>query len=53
LASAAATCGGTDFRTRVTSAASSVTIFMMICCAEAPVCGGLPDSISYSTAPSE
>jgi hypothetical protein len=47
--SAAATLGGTDFRSRVTGAASSVTIFMMICCAEEPVCGGPPVSISYKT----
>lgn len=46
VATAAATWGGTAFRTRVTGAASSVTIFMMICCAEAPVCGGFPVSIS-------
>ena len=39
--------------TFVTGAASSVTIFIMICCAEAPTCGGLPVSISYSTEPSE
>jgi hypothetical protein len=45
--------GGTLFRTTVTGWASSVTIFMMICCAEAPTCGGLPVSISYSTLPSE
>jgi hypothetical protein len=30
-----------------------VTIFMMIACADAPVCGGSPLSISYSTQPSE
>jgi hypothetical protein len=46
---AAATFGGTDFRTCVTSCASSVTIFMMICCADEPTWGGFPASISYST----
>ena len=44
---------GTDFRSRVTGAASSVTIFMMICCAEVPMWGGSPVSISYSTLASE
>ena len=53
LATAAATFGGTDFRYFVTGSAGSVMIFMMICCALAPVCGGLPVSISYSTEPSE
>jgi hypothetical protein len=53
LATAAATLGGTAFRRLVTGAASSVTIFMMICWAEAPVCGGCPVSISYSTLASE
>ena len=43
---AAATFGGTARRSRVTGWGSSVTIFMMICCAEAPVCGGFPVSIS-------
>ena len=52
-ATASATFCGTAFRSFVTGAASSVTIFMMICCAEAPVCGGFPVSISYSTLPSE
>ncbi len=46
LASAAATFGGTDLRNFVTAVASSVTIFMMICCAVEPVCGGSPASIS-------
>ncbi len=45
-ATAAATFGGTFFRSFVTGAASSVTIFMMICCAELPTCGGFPVSIS-------
>ncbi len=53
LATAAVTFGGTDFRSSVTGVACSVTIFMMICCAEPPVCGGSPVSISYSTLPSE
>ena len=53
FATAAATFGGTALRSFVTGAASSVTIFMMICCADAPVCGGSPVSISYSTQPSE
>ena len=53
FATAAATFGGTDFRSCVTGCASSVTIFMMICCAVDPTCGGLPVSISYSTQPSE
>ncbi len=46
LAVAAATFAGTLFRSRVTGCASSATIFMMICCAELPVWGGLPVSIS-------
>jgi hypothetical protein len=46
LATASATFCGTAFRSLVTGAASSVTIFMMICCAEAPTWGGLPVSIS-------
>ena len=37
----------------VTGAAGSVMIFMMICCAEPPMCGGSPASISYSTDASE
>ena len=37
----------------MTGAASSVTIFMMICWAEEPMCGGSPVSISYSTLASE
>src|SRR6185437_943803 len=41
---AAATFGGTDLRCCVTGAASSVTIFIMICCAEPPRCGGCPAS---------
>jgi hypothetical protein len=52
-ASASATCGGTDLRYCVTGAACSVMIFMMICCAEPPMCGGWPASISYSTLASE
>ena len=50
---AAATCTGTAFRSLVTGSAGSVMIFMMICCAVAPVCGGLPVSISYNTPASE
>ncbi len=53
LAVAAAMWGGTDFRTFVTGSAGSVTIFMMIACADPPVCGGSPVSISYSTLPRE
>ena len=53
LATAAATFVGTAFRYFVTASAGSVMIFMMICCAFAPVCGGLPVSISYSTLPIE
>lgn len=53
FASAAATFGGTDFRSAVTGCGVSVMIFMMICCADAPVCGGDPDSISYNTLASE
>jgi hypothetical protein len=49
-ATAAATFGGTDLRSDVTSAGVSLMIFMMICCADAPVCGGLPVSISKSIA---
>ena len=45
-ATAAATLGGTDFRYFVTGSAGSAMIFMITCCAEAPVCGGLPASIS-------
>ena len=47
--SAAATFGGTFLRCVVTSATGSAMIFMMICCAEPPLCGGCPASISYST----
>ena len=43
---AAATFGGTDFRRFVTGSTGSVMMRMMICCAEAPVCGGSPVSIS-------
>ena len=50
---AAATFGGTDFRAFVTGAISSVTIFMMICCADEPMCGGFPVNISYNTQPNE
>ena len=46
LAVAAATFGGTDLRSSVTRCAGSAMIFMMICCAEDPVCGGSPVSIS-------
>jgi hypothetical protein len=53
VVSAAATLGGTDFLSFVTGATSSVTIFMMICCAEPPRWAGWPASISYSTEPSE
>jgi hypothetical protein len=53
FATAAPTYGGTDFLSSVTGRASSVTIFMMICCADDPTWGGLPVSISYSTLASE
>jgi hypothetical protein len=53
FATAAATCGGTDFRRSVTGRAWSVTIFITIAWADAPVCGGSPASISYSMQPSE
>ena len=53
FAVAAATLGGTDFLRSVTGRAGSVTIFMMICCAEEPVWGGSPVSISYRTQPNE
>ena len=53
FASAAATFGGTALRYFSTDSAGSVMIFIMICCALAPVCGGLPVSISYSALPSE
>ena len=53
FATAAATFAGTDFRYFVTGSATSAMIFMMICCALAPVCGGLPASISYNTEPIE
>ena len=46
LAVAAATCGGTDFLSSVTGRTSSVTIFITIACADAPVCGGSPVNIS-------
>jgi len=46
FATAAATFGGTDLRSCVTGAAASVMIFMMICWAEPPLCGGCPASIS-------
>ena len=46
LAVAAATCGGTDLRNSVTGRTSSVTIFITIACADAPVCGGSPVNIS-------
>ncbi len=53
FAAAAATLGGTDLRSSVTGRGVSVTIFMMICCADEPTCGGLPVNISYNTLPSE
>jgi ABC-type transporter Mla maintaining outer membrane lipid asymmetry permease subunit MlaE len=53
FATAAATLGGTVFRNCVTAATGSAMIFMMICCAEPPRCGGWPASISYSTLASE
>ncbi len=53
FAVAAAICAGTDFRYSVSGRASSVTIFMMIACADDPVCGGSPVNISYSTHPNE
>jgi hypothetical protein len=46
VASAAETCGGTDLRSLVADCAGSAMIFMMICCAELPMCGGSPVSIS-------
>jgi len=52
-ASAASTFAGTFFRCVVTAATGSAMIFMMICCAEPPRCGGCPASISYSTLASE
>ena len=45
-ATAAATCAGTDFRNSVTGRGVSAMIFMMICCAEFPIWGGSPVSIS-------
>jgi hypothetical protein len=53
LDTADATLGGTERRSWVTGWAGSITIFITICCAVAPTCGGLPLSISYSTQPSE
>jgi hypothetical protein len=53
LAVAAATCRGTAFRRSVTGRTTSVTILRMIACADDPVWGGSPVSISYSTEPSE
>jgi hypothetical protein len=53
LASAATTFGGTFLRIALTGAASSVRIFMITCCAEPPMWGGWPASISYSTVASE
>ncbi len=53
LATAAAMLGGTDFRIAVTGCADSAMIFMMICCADPPMCGGWPASISYRTEASE
>ncbi len=53
FATAAATFGGTDLRTSATGRATSAMIFTMICCAEEPVCGGSPASISYSMLASE
>ncbi len=46
FAIAAATFGGTDLRNAVTGCTGSAMIFMMICCAELPVCGGSPASVS-------
>ena len=40
------TLAGTDLRYFVTACAGSAMIFMMICCADEPVCGGSPASIS-------
>ncbi len=51
FATAAATCGGTALRNSLTGRTSSVTIFRMIACADEPVCGGSPVSISYNTDP--
>ena len=53
FATAAATFVGTDWRSLVTGAAGSVTICMMICWADDPVCGGSPVNISYKTLPNE
>ncbi len=50
---AAATCGGTDFRSSATGRTSSATIYITIACADAPVCGGSPVNISYNTLPNE
>ena len=33
----------------ITAGAGSAMIFMITCCAELPMCGGSPVSISYST----
>ena len=53
MSSAAATFVGTDLRSCVTNCAGSAMNFMMIACAERPLCGGSPASISYSTLASE
>ena len=53
FATAAATFVGTDLRYFVTGSAGSVMIFMMIYCAFAPVYGGWPVSVSFSTLPME
>ncbi len=49
----ASTAAGTEGRTRRTDGGSPAIILATIVCAVAPVKGGSPVSISYSTAPSE
>ena len=49
FATAAATFRRHRLPERVTASTGSAMIFMMICCAEPPRCGGCPASISYST----
>lgn len=53
FSSAATTFGGTCLRIALTGAASSVSIFMITCCADPPMCGGCPASISKSTVANE
>ena len=53
ISNAAATESGVEGRASVTGLCASVMILATIACADGPVCGGSPVSISYTTHPSE